>query len=98
MQSYPPEHIFFTVCGEPEVIDILINADANPSTPDIHGAYPIHYAAQMCDPNSEMGHDIKLGLSVLRKLLSHKVDISISDHDGRQPLMWAASAGKQKKD
>ena len=31
---------------------------------------------------------------VLRKLLSHKVDITISDHDGRQPLMWAASAGK----
>ena len=32
-------------------------------------------------------------LSVLRKLLSHKVDITIFDHDGRQPLMWAASAG-----
>ena len=69
----------------------------------------------MCDPNCEMGHDIKVGLSgkkiyvyvffkntfllilvfisVLRKLLSHKVDITIFDHDGRQPLMWAASAG-----
>ena len=107
----------FSVCGESEVLDILINAKADPNTPDIHGAYPIHYAAQMCDPNCEMGHDIKVGLSgkrenlfgivflkcsfcsnsnffsVLRKLLSHKVDITIFDHDGRQPLMWAASAG-----
>ena len=35
----------------------------------------------------------KYFISVLRKLLSHKVDITIFDHDGRQPLMWAASAG-----
>ena len=51
------------MCGEPEVIDILITAGANPNTPDIHGAYPIHYAAQMCDPKCEMGHDLKVGLS-----------------------------------
>ena len=33
-------------------MDILLDAGANPSTADIHGAYPIHYAAQMCGPNS----------------------------------------------
>ena len=59
----------FSVCGESEVLDILINAKADPNTPDIHGAYPIHYAAQMCDPNCEMGHDIKVGLSGKRKFI-----------------------------
>ena len=42
----------FTVCGELEILDLLLEAGANPSTPDIHGAYPVHYAAQMCGPNS----------------------------------------------
>lgn len=102
-----------SVCGEIQVLDILIKAGANPNTPDIHGAFPLHYAAQMCGPNSEMGHDSKVGLTgeittiptpksrpetslyftVLRKLLSHEVNVSAVDHDGRQPLMWAASAG-----
>ncbi|XP_066967723.1 uncharacterized protein [Macrobrachium rosenbergii] len=81
-----------TVCGEVELLDILVEAGANPSTPDIHGAYPLHYAAQMCGPNSEMGNDVRVGLLVLRKLLQHGVDVSVTDHDGRQPLLWAASA------
>ncbi|XP_064106074.1 protein phosphatase 1 regulatory subunit 12A-like [Macrobrachium nipponense] len=81
-----------TVCGEVELLDILVEAGANPSTPDIHGAYPLHYAAQMCGPNSEMGNDVRVGLLVLRKLLQHGVDVAVTDHDGRQPLLWAASA------
>nr|XP_027223762.1 serine/threonine-protein phosphatase 6 regulatory ankyrin repeat subunit A-like [Penaeus vannamei] len=82
-----------TVCGEVELLELLIEAGANPSTPDIHGAYPLHYAAQMCGPNSEMGNDIRVGLMVLRKLLQSGVDVSVTDQDGRQPLLWAASAG-----
>ncbi|XP_068232631.1 uncharacterized protein [Palaemon carinicauda] len=81
-----------TVCGEVELLDILVEAGADPSTPDIHGAYPLHYAAQMCGPNSEMGNDVRVGLLVLRKLLQHGVDVAVTDHDGRQPLLWAASA------
>lgn len=35
------------VCGEVDLLDTLIDAGADPSTPDIHGAYPLHYAAQV---------------------------------------------------
>ena len=49
---------------------------------------------QMCGPNSEMGNDVRVGLQVLRKLLQYGVDVSVTDHDGRTPLLWAASAGR----
>ncbi|CAN8031072.1 unnamed protein product, partial [Ixodes persulcatus] len=80
-----------TVCGELECMDILVAAGADPSTPDIHGAYPIHYAAQMCGPNSEMGNDVRVGLAALRRLIQLGVDVSVRDQDGRPPLLWAAS-------
>ncbi|XP_075556683.1 uncharacterized protein LOC142588749 [Dermacentor variabilis] len=80
-----------TVCGELECMDILVSAGANPSTADIHGAYPIHYAAQMCGPNSEMGNDVRVGLAALRRLIELGVDVSVRDQDGRPPLLWAAS-------
>ncbi|KAF8773798.1 Inversin-A like protein [Argiope bruennichi] len=82
-----------TVSGDWECLDLLINAGADPSTPDIHGAYPVHYAAQMCGPNSEMGNDVRVGLMVLKKLLSKGVDVAVVDRDGRPPLLWAASGG-----
>ncbi|KAL1435192.1 hypothetical protein MTO96_011116 [Rhipicephalus appendiculatus] len=72
-------------------MDILVSAGANPSTADIHGAYPIHYAAQMCGPNSEMGNDVRVGLAALRRLIELGVDVSVRDQDGRPPLLWAAS-------
>ena len=43
------------VCGKIELIDVLFKAGAKPSTPDKHGAYPLHYAAQMCSPTLEPG-------------------------------------------
>ena len=85
--------IFFSVCGEQEALEMLLRAGANISTADIHGGYPLHYAAQMCGPGSEMGGDPRIGLSVLRALLSYGVDINVQDKDGRQPILWAASAG-----
>lgn len=85
--------ILFTVCGEVEALELALDAGANPSTPDIHGGYPIHYAAQMCGPNSEMGNDVRFGLAVLRKLLARGVEVNVRDKDGRQPILWAASAG-----
>ena len=30
---------------------------------------------------------------MLRRLLGHAVRVDVKDHDGREPLMWAASAG-----
>ncbi len=62
-------------------------------TPDIHGAYPVHYAAQMCGSGNDMGTDLRTGLTVLRRLLAHNVRVDVQDRDGRKPLMWAASAG-----
>ncbi|ODN00422.1 Serine/threonine-protein phosphatase 6 regulatory ankyrin repeat subunit A [Orchesella cincta] len=37
-----------TVCGEVEILNLLLSNGAPASTPDIHLAHPIHYAAQMC--------------------------------------------------
>lgn len=85
--------ILFSVCGEVDALELVLDAGANPSTPDIHGGYPIHYAAQMCGPNSEMGNDVRFGLAVLRKLLARGVEVNVRDKDGRQPILWAASAG-----
>ncbi|KAF0296288.1 Serine/threonine-protein phosphatase 6 regulatory ankyrin repeat subunit B [Amphibalanus amphitrite] len=88
----PSPRFMLTVCGELEILDVLLEAGANPSTPDIHGAYPVHYAAQMCGPNSEMATDVRVGLAALKKLVDAGVDVTVTDQDGRQPLLWAASA------
>lgn len=38
-----------------------------------------------------------MGLQVLHALLSHNgIDVTVEDGDGRQPLLWAASAGSAK--
>lgn len=49
---------------------MLVELGADPSTADVNGAHPIHYAAQMCAPNSEMANDVRASLHVLRKLIS----------------------------
>lgn len=36
------------VCGHCDILEYLINKGCNIETPDKHGAYPIHYASQMC--------------------------------------------------
>jgi ankyrin repeat protein len=82
------------VCGEVDALEALLDAGAVASSPDIHGGYPIHYAAQMCGVNSEMGNNPQAGLAVLRILLARSVDVHVKDKDGRQPILWAASAGK----
>lgn len=77
---------------------VLLAAGADASTPDTNGATPLHYAAQMC------GYDVKkdkssskLALEILNILLKHPKtsEVEIEDKDGRQPLMWAASAGSE---
>ena len=83
------------MCGHLEILDILIEAGAELSTPDSHNAYPIHYAAQMNGKDNSHS-DQKIGEKVLKKLLDSGVPYDVTDKDGRQPLLWAASAGKSQ--
>ncbi|XP_074662462.1 uncharacterized protein LOC141915005 isoform X2 [Tubulanus polymorphus] len=81
-----------TVCGQIKLLDIIMGKSAVLSTPDIHDAYPIHYAAQMAGMNAE-GMEPGVGMKILQKLLSKGIPVDVTDHDKRQPLLWAASAG-----
>ena len=80
------------VCTHLEILDVLIENDAELSKCDNHNAYPIHYAAQM--NGRDNGHsDVKIGEKVLKKLLDSSIPFDVLDKDRRQPLLWAASAG-----
>nr|XP_022914006.1 ankyrin repeat domain-containing protein 12 [Onthophagus taurus] len=82
-----------TVCGETGALRAVLAAGAPVSTPDVHGGYPLHYAAQMCGGDK----DSTLGIQVLQALLQHReIKVDVEDGDGRQPLLWAASAGSTK--
>lgn len=74
-------------------------AGADVSTPDINGGSPLHYAAQMCGANydEKTGQaSSQLALEILNILLKHpKTSVDVTDKDGRQPLLWAASAGSE---
>lgn len=61
----------------------------------MNGATPLHYAAQMCGYDGKTDKtSTKLALEILGVLLKHaKSSVKVEDKDGRQPLMWAASAG-----
>ena len=85
--------LIHTVCGHVDMLDILAKGKgANLSSPDVHKAFPLHYAAQMCGNNGD-SVDAETGLQILEKLLEHKVPIDSLDQDQRQPLLWAASSG-----
>uniref|UniRef100_A0A182VZH6 ANK_REP_REGION domain-containing protein n=1 Tax=Anopheles minimus TaxID=112268 RepID=A0A182VZH6_9DIPT len=89
-----------TVCGEVEALRAVLAAGADVSTPDINGGSPLHYAAQMCGANYEgktARASAKLALEILNTLLNHPdTSVEVEDKDGRQPLLWAASAGSAK--
>ena len=51
------------VCGEVEALDILVESGADAGTADVHGAFPLHYAAQMCASGNDMGNDVRTGLT-----------------------------------
>ena len=85
--------VFVFSSREKNFMNLLHKARANPSIPDNHGALPIHYAVQMCsagNANREKQMICQLGL---QRLLSMGVDIKVRDREGRDPLLWAASAG-----
>lgn len=83
------------MCGEHEALEMVLRAGANISSPDMHGGFPLHYAAQMCGPGADLRGDSRAGLAVLRTLLAFGADVDERDKDGRQPILWAASAGTQ---
>lgn len=75
-----------------------MSAGADATIPDTNGATPLHYAAQMCgyDGKASAKASTKLALDILSILLKHpKSTVEVDDKDGRQPLMWAASAGSE---
>lgn len=83
------------VCGEAECVRLVLAAGARPSTPDLRGGSPLHYAAQCCGAaaTAELAVPKKVGLKVLQTLLEFGADVNAKDEDGRQPILWAASAG-----
>lgn len=88
-----------SVCGEIEALRVVLLAGADVSTPDINGGSPLHYAAQMCgvsyDDKTRQASS-KLAIEILNILLAHpKSSVNVADKDGRQPLLWAASAGSE---
>ncbi|XP_058811952.1 uncharacterized protein LOC131676709 isoform X2 [Topomyia yanbarensis] len=89
-----------TVCGEVEALRAVLSAGSDVSVPDINGGSPLHYAAQMCGANYEgktPRASAKLALDILNTLLVHPdTSVEVEDKDGRQPLLWAASAGSAK--
>ncbi|XP_033229229.1 inversin isoform X2 [Belonocnema kinseyi] len=84
-----------TVCGEAECVRLVLAAGARPSTPDLRGGSPLHYAAQCCGAaaTAELSVPKKVGLKVLQTLLEFGANVNAKDEDGRQPILWAASAG-----
>ncbi|XP_072032648.1 uncharacterized protein [Amphiura filiformis] len=84
---------FATVSGLYNCIELLIEHGADPGTPDIHGAYPVHYAAQMCGEPKTAVTGIKCLQSLLSKGGSH---VNCKDEGGKSPLLWASSAGSSK--
>jgi len=65
---------------------------------DIHGAAPLHYAAQLTAPTAltstpSSPDATAKGQRVLDKLLSLQENVDCRDGDQRTPLLWAASAG-----
>ncbi|CAG7689958.1 unnamed protein product [Allacma fusca] len=96
-----------TVCGESEILSLLLLNGSNASTMDIHNATPLHYAAQMCghiksQTTNNMKTDSNFSVSksraliILRQLVQHGVNVRVKDQDGREPLLWAASAGSSE--
>lgn len=57
----------------------------------------LHYAAQMSNGSGYQSQSANLALEILEIFLQQpNVQVDVCDRDGRQPLLWAASAGAVK--
>ena len=74
---------------------MILASGARPSSPDFRGGSPLHYAAQCCGSTAttELSVPKKIGLQILQILIEFGADVNSRDEDGRQPILWAASAG-----
>lgn len=87
-----------------ESLRAVLAAGASVAKPDANGGTPLHYAAQMCGASKQdskqqasSSNSSRLSLEILGILLSHpQSSVDVQDKDGRQPLLWAASAGSAK--
>lgn len=60
-------------------------------------SFQLHYAAQMSSGAGFQSHSPILALEILDIFLQQPtVQVDVCDKDGRQPLLWAASAGATK--
>ena len=88
------------VCGQLPILEYLLRSNADPETADIHGAYPIHYAAQMCGKvdiwDETISRDQSKSLLILKKLIEQHVKIDVEDFDQRNALIWASSSGSSE--
>lgn len=71
----------------------MLSHGGRANSADVNGGYAIHYAAQMCGV-CRSGDARNVGVRVLQLLLSYAADVNVTDKHGRQPILWAASAGK----
>ncbi|XP_055324548.1 ankycorbin [Sitodiplosis mosellana] len=85
------------VCGEVEALRALLAAGSDITITDLNGGSPLHYAAQMSNGSGYQSHSANLALEILEIFLQQpNVHVDVCDRDGRQPLLWAASAGAVK--
>ncbi|KAI6236692.1 hypothetical protein M3Y95_00184900 [Aphelenchoides besseyi] len=75
------------VCGQLEALEELLHAKTSISTPDTHGAFPLHYAVTIDDVAADRVE------AILNALLKSGTDVNCRDADDRTPLLWAASCG-----
>lgn len=68
--SYP------IVCGEVGALRAVLAAGADAATPDQHGGYPLHYAAQMCGAPAATDHQVIFFWITLLALFKERSNIS----------------------
>ncbi|CAF3420324.1 unnamed protein product [Rotaria socialis] len=87
--DYESHSIFHwvTVCGHIDLFDILVQYQAPIHTCDIYGAFPIHYASQLCGNKEPVKR-----LAILNKIIDNNADVDCLDEQKRTPFLWAASA------
>ena len=87
------------VCGEVEALDVLVESGADAGTADVHGAFPLHYAAQMCGESAgnDMGNDVRTGLTgaldMVTAELGQTVDNRLREHEYRGEAKLGQEAG-----
>lgn len=63
------------VCGYDNLLNFLLKSNADPEMADIHGAFPIHYAAQMC------GQVDIWDQTIVRDSSKSKLNMNHANHD-----------------